>query len=95
MASSATGGVKPMAIAGRMVRERERLIGMSNEERLWRAQWLKDQHLAANEPVYVPEYWRARINPIRRLYKAPLDAVYNALKPSLVKYFSPLPCPVI
>lgn len=82
--ASATGGVKPMAIAGRMIRERERLAGMSADERAWRAKWLKDQHLSPNEPVYVPEYWRSRINPIRRLYRAPLDAVYKALTPVMV-----------
>lgn len=86
MASSPTGGVKPMAIAGRMVRERERLAGMSAEERSWRAQWLKDQHLAPNEPVAVPEYKRALENPIRRIYKAPLDGLYKALCPILVTY---------
>lgn len=74
-----------MAIAGRMVRERERLLGMSADERAWRAQWLKDQHLAPNEPVHVPEYWKERYNPIRRLYRAPLDALHTALKPVLVR----------
>ena len=82
-----TGGAAPMPIAGRMVRERERLLGMSKEERAWRAQWLKDQHLSPSEPVYVPEYWKARINPIRRFYRAPLDALYTALKPILVSIF--------
>lgn len=82
-----TGGVQPMGIAGRMVRERERLLGMSTEERAWRAQWLKDQHLAPNEPVHVPEYWRERYNPIRRFYRAPLDKLYNVLKPALVSFF--------
>lgn len=82
--SRSTGGVEPMGIAGRMVRERERLLGMSKEERAWRAQWVKDQHLAPNEPVHVPEYWRERINPIRRFYRAPLDGLYNALKPMVV-----------
>lgn len=41
--ASETGGVRPMAIAGRMVRERERLVGMTDAERAWRAQYLKDQ----------------------------------------------------
>ncbi|XP_050086612.1 uncharacterized protein LOC126571825 [Anopheles aquasalis] len=81
MASSDTGGVKPMSITGRMVRERERLLGMSPEERAWRAQWLKDQQLSPNEPRYVPEYWKERYNPIRRLYRAPLDLVQKALTP--------------
>uniref|UniRef100_U5EPQ1 Putative lethal 2 35di n=1 Tax=Corethrella appendiculata TaxID=1370023 RepID=U5EPQ1_9DIPT len=81
MASSDTGGVKAMAIAGRMVRERERLLGMSAEERAWRKQWLKDQELSPNEPKYVPEYWQARINPIRKFYRFPLDTVHNMLTP--------------
>lgn len=73
-----------MGIAGRMVRERERLLGMSPEERSWRAQYLKDQHLTAREPVHVPEYWRERYNPIRRFYRAPLDALESAVKPIVV-----------
>lgn len=82
--ASQTGGVKAMAIAGRMVRERERLYGMTDEERAWRKQFLKDQILSEKEPVYVTEYWKQRTNPIRRLYKAPLDALYNAISPALV-----------
>lgn len=86
MASSDTGGVKPMSITGRMVRERERLLGMSPEERAWRAQWLKDQHLSPNEPKYVPEYWKERYNPIRRAYRAPLNMVQNVLTPVIVGF---------
>lgn len=82
--SSLTGGVKPMAIAGRMVRERERCIGMTPEERAWRAQWLKDQELTAREPVYVKEYYEAIRNPIRRFYMAPLNVVWRALTPYMV-----------
>lgn len=41
--ASETGGARPMAIAGRMVRERERLVGMTDAERAWRSQYLKDQ----------------------------------------------------
>lgn len=82
--SSDTGGVKPMAIAGRTVKERERLIGMTDEERAWRAKWLKDQVLTEREPVYVEEYWRSIRNPIRRLYVKPLNLFYHALVPVLV-----------
>lgn len=74
-----------MGIAGRMVRERERLLGMSTEERAWRKQYLLDQHLAPNEPVYVPEYWAERTNPIRRLYQAPLNQLYQLYKPIVVR----------
>lgn len=85
MAESQTGGVKPMGIAGRMVRERERLLGMTAEERAWRAQWVKDQRLAPHEPVHVPELAKSKLNPIRRFYKAPLDlVVWKALTPALV-----------
>lgn len=82
--SSDTGGVKPMTIAGRMVRERERCIGMTAEERAWRAQWLKDQVLTEREPVYVKEYHDAIRNPFRRFYTAPLNAVGRYLIPIMV-----------
>lgn len=84
MTESPTGGVRPMAIAGRMVSERERLFGMSPEERAWRGQWVKDQRLAPHEPVHVPELIKATSNPIRRFYKAPLDKVCSILTPVLV-----------
>lgn len=76
-----------MAIAGRMVSERERLLGMSAEERAWRAQWLKDQQLAPHEPVYVPELRQAKLNPIRKLYQAPLDKFASMLTPVIVSCF--------
>lgn len=75
-----------MAIAGRMVSERERLLGMSKEERAWRAQWLKDQRLAPHEPVRVPELERSRLNPIRRFYQAPLNQLTKVLTPVLVRF---------
>ncbi|KPJ16462.1 hypothetical protein RR48_05541 [Papilio machaon] len=78
-----TAGVKPMTIVGRVASERERCLGMTDAERAWRKQWLQDQILASNEPVHVEEYWRERINPIRRLYRKPLDVIYNALTPVL------------
>ncbi|XP_012276085.1 NADH dehydrogenase [ubiquinone] 1 beta subcomplex subunit 6 [Orussus abietinus] len=76
---SPSGGVAPMAIAGRMVRERERLIGMTDEERAWRAQWLKDQVLAPEEPIVPKGYYEARYNPIRRFYRAPLEKLQQSL----------------
>ncbi|XP_067625702.1 uncharacterized protein ND-B17 [Eurosta solidaginis] len=82
MASSETGGVKPMTIAGRTVRERERLLGMSNEERAWRKQWLKDLELD-HGPRVVPEMERELLNPIRRFYRLPLDKMGDALAPVL------------
>ena len=84
MSHSPTGGVSAFPIAGRMVKERERLNGMTNDERMWRKQWLKDQELTKNEPKYVSAYWKERVNPIRRFYKAPLDMVCKAMTPALV-----------
>lgn len=83
MASSNTGGVQPMEIRGRMTRERERCIGMTNEERNWRAQYLKDQILTKREPVQVKELnFR---NPIRTFYATPLDKlVLHPLTPKIV-----------
>lgn len=83
-----TAGVKPIAIAGRVALERERCLGMSDAERAWRKQWLKDQVLAANEPVHVEEYWKERINPIRRFYRKPLDVLFNKLSPVLVRLYN-------
>lgn len=80
-----TAGVKPMTIAGRVASERERCLGMTDVERAWRKQWLQDQVLAPNEPVHVPEYWKERTNIIRRIYRAPLDNLFKALTPMLVR----------
>lgn len=73
-----------MAIAGRMVRERERLIGMTDFERNWRKQYLKDQELSHHEPKRVPAYEKEMMNPIRRLYRAPLDKLCEVMTPALV-----------
>jgi NADH dehydrogenase (ubiquinone) 1 beta subcomplex subunit 6 len=83
--ASDTGGVKPFSIQGRLARERERLLGMSDKERAWRRQWIKDQELSPNEPRYVPEYYKERYNPIRRAYKMPLDIAFKPLIPVLVR----------
>lgn len=83
--SSETGGVKPMTIQGRMARERERCIGMTDAERAWRAQYLKDQILTEREPVYVKELHEQFRNPIRRFYMQPLDKlILNPLIPKIV-----------
>lgn len=87
MAASPTGGVKPMAIAGRMVRERERLVGMSDEERAWRKQWLKDLELH-HGPKKVEALEKELTNPIKRIYRAPLDGLYKALSPAIVSIWS-------
>lgn len=83
MAATETGGVKPMAIAGRMVRERERLIGMTDDERAWRKQWLKDLELH-HGPKKVPALEKELTNPIRRFYRMPLDKLCDALTPVMV-----------
>lgn len=84
---SDSGGFKPMPIEGRMARQRERCIGMTDEERAWRAKWIKDQVLAPDEPQIPNEYYKQRFNPIRRFYRAPMDKVEAALTPKLVKTF--------
>lgn len=81
--ASDSGGVAPMTISGRVALERERLIGMSSEERAWRKQWMKDLQLH-NEPVCVPELENKFYNPIRRFYRMPLDKVESLLTPVLV-----------
>jgi len=72
-------GVKPMAIAGRMVNERQRLAygGMTKDEREWRRIWLSDQVLSAREPVYVSTFQKELMNPFRRFYRKPLDIVFH------------------
>ncbi|KAL1449344.1 hypothetical protein WDU94_000535 [Cyamophila willieti] len=80
---SDTGGIVPMNIAGRMAFERERLFGMTDAERAWRAQFVKDQHLAPHEPVEVPEIYQEVYNPIRRFYRVPMDKVQTWLNPRI------------
>lgn len=86
MEHSATGGVQPFPIGGRLVRERERLRGMTDEERAWRKLYLKDQILSKNEPVHVPEYWNEITNPIRRFYQFPSKMLESALSPVIVSF---------
>jgi len=70
-----------------MQHERERLAGagMTPEDRALRRQWLKDQELSPNEPLYIPEVFPQ--NPIRRFYATPWNALFKALKPILVRCF--------
>lgn len=82
---SQCGECKPMNIGGRMVWERERCIGMTDAERAWRSQWLKDQVLH-DEPVIPPNYYKERYNPIRRFYKAPMNIVENAIAQRYVSF---------
>lgn len=66
-----------------MPHERQRLegTGMTAEDRALRRQWLKDQELSPNEPVYVPGL--VQKNPFRRFYSAPWNALFDKLKPYL------------
>lgn len=79
--SSDTGGVKPFPIEGRLGNVRERLLGMTDEERAYRKQWLKDQELSPNEPRVVPEMYKARYNIIRRAYRFPLNQLEKVIAP--------------
>ena len=81
---SQSGGLKPMAIEGRMSRTRERCIGMTDAERAWRAKWVKDQILHADEPKIPEAYYKERFNPIRRFYRFPLDKFERAIFPMMV-----------
>uniref|UniRef100_A0A069DWA7 Putative ubiquinone oxidoreductase ndufb6/b17 subunit n=1 Tax=Panstrongylus megistus TaxID=65343 RepID=A0A069DWA7_9HEMI len=83
--ASDTGGAKAFSIQGRLYRERERMIGMTDKERAWRRQWFRDQHLAPDEPRVVPEMHKELYNPIRRAYWKPLDSLFKALEPVLGK----------
>ncbi|XP_076245431.1 NADH dehydrogenase (ubiquinone) B17 subunit [Calliopsis andreniformis] len=77
------GTSRVMNIAGRMAHERERLIGMSNEERAWRAKFVDSQILDPSEPVVPKNYYKERYNPIRRFYRFPLDQLERMLVPRL------------
>lgn len=83
---SVTGGAKVMGIEGRMASVRERMIGMTDAERAWRAKWLKDQVLH-DEPIVPKDYYKERYNPIRRFYRAPMDKFEAILTPKFVRIF--------
>ncbi|KAK7084527.1 hypothetical protein SK128_000668 [Halocaridina rubra] len=83
MAERRTGGVKAFPIEGPFKSERNRLAGMTDADREYRKQWLKDQILSENEPRPVPGYYEARYNPIRRFYRMPLDTIFKSLVPML------------
>ncbi|XP_063607510.1 uncharacterized protein LOC134782094 [Penaeus indicus] len=79
MAQSDTGGVKAFPIEGPFKNERTRIAGMTDADRAYRKQWLKDQILSPNEPRAVPGFYEARYNPIRRFYRWPLDTLFKPL----------------
>lgn len=72
----------PMAIEP-MGHERQRLATtMTAEDRALRKQWVQDQKLPANEPLYIADLYPQ--NPIRRMLAAPWNMLENMLKPILV-----------
>ncbi|XP_012221414.1 uncharacterized protein ND-B17 [Linepithema humile] len=77
----ATDGERPMNIERRVARERERMLGMTDEERVWRKKWLDAQKLAPEEPIMPKGYYEQMYNPIRRFYKAPMNKFQNMLEP--------------
>ncbi|XP_003706389.1 NADH dehydrogenase (ubiquinone) B17 subunit [Megachile rotundata] len=81
MASSNSGGVTVVTLGGRMARERERLIGMTDEERAYRAKFLKSLELAPEEPIIPKNFNKEYYNPLRRLYMAPLNKFESAITP--------------
>ena len=73
---------RPMSIEGPFCDERTRLDGMTDADRAWRKQWLKDQELSPNEPRHIPE--SRKHNPIRLAMRFPLDWAFSKLEPKLV-----------
>lgn len=78
-----TPGVKAFPIEGPMKRERYRLGGMTDQERAWRKKWLTDQILSEHEPARLAQYHEGFLNPIRRIYRFPLDTLFRPLVPFL------------
>lgn len=76
-----------MSIERRMGRERERMLGMTDEERAWRKKWLKAQELAPEEPVIPKNYYKEMYNPLRRLYQTPWNKFEAMLQPVVVWRF--------
>ncbi|KAG6795447.1 hypothetical protein HZU73_09230 [Apis mellifera caucasica] len=83
--SKSDNDVKVMSIGGRVTNERERLIGMLEEERQWRARFLKSQNLAPDEPLMTKEYYKQLYNPFRRFYKLPFNKFEALLSPLIGK----------
>lgn len=79
-----TGGVLPIDLEGRHRFVRQRLTNMNDEERAFRRKYLHDQHLSQDEPVFVPEIYKELNNPIRRMFKAPMNIFEQFLAPKIV-----------
>jgi len=59
-------------------------------DREWRAKWLKAQELSKREKAFHfyylwdnPDFRKARLNPLRRVWQAPGEAFERALRPAL------------
>lgn len=82
-----TAGVRTMWIESRFWYDRERLSpDFDDDWRLYRARYIHSLELDPREPVYVPEYERELINPIRRFYMKPGDIFEKYLIAPLVKH---------
>jgi len=80
--SHPTSGVKPMELMAEIWSDKYRLdVGMTDEERVFRRQWLKDQILAEDEPMNIKGWNEARWNPIRRVTRAPGDWFVEKVTP--------------
>ncbi|CAJ0558625.1 unnamed protein product, partial [Mesorhabditis spiculigera] len=80
-------GGNPMSLEMHMADERVRARGLTPAEREWRHKWVVDQNLHADEPIAVDAVHR-QLNPIRRLYRWPLDKLYlHFLKPTFGVYY--------
>lgn len=79
-----TGGVLPIDLEGRHRFVRQRLTNMTDEERAFRRKFLHDQHLSQDEPIYVPEMYEELYNPIRRVFRTPMNVFETFLSTKIV-----------
>lgn len=82
-----TGGVLPIDLEGRHRFVRQRLTNMNDEERAFRRKFLHDQHLSQDEPIVVPEMYKELYNPIRRVFRAPMNVFQQFLAPKIVSIY--------
>jgi len=86
-AATETGGVLPIDLEGRHRFVRQRLTNMNDEERAFRRKFLHDQHLGPDEPIIVPEMYKELYNPIRRVFRAPMNVFQQFLAPKIVSNY--------
>jgi len=84
-------GRVPTDSSGLFADKRQRVApGLFNDmDRAYRAKFLKAQHLSARDQAYHlfylwdnPEFRKARLNPLRRVWQAPGEAFERALRPA-------------